>query len=480
MEYDSDFDEFVLLHLVRDNSFLKKAKELNMRADDMLSSELAGIRLYSLIFEAVMDVGQAPVNRNLLNTLIKSKAKEGLVELPENLNELLDYFYTDEVNSDYACSVLPEFIKTRRLTKVHDSNKRDPVKLLEELNKVAVDLSFSEAKSGVTVTSPFEELIVSEFKQGILTGFNEIDARLYGLSKQECGLVLGHSGSGKTMTATSIARFGALYGNKVLYLSLEEPSQNIIHRWYASQFDMSYTKLHYGLASQEPDNRQSTKLELEANFLEMDAGTKEMLKNLRVVDARVHTPITSDKIFALVEAEAENGFIADVVIVDQLDYVTPNRPLGKASMPWQEYERAAFDLDHMSNKLILNEHPFALWVVHQAKGQMKWEFGYDDIAGFKGIVKPFDVALGVGRHDKDHPYVNLFSLKVRHCAHFRQSYFADFEKMKFAVANWSPEQAKAATAGVGGAKKNKSKFADEEINDDLEKKKVTPKKHLLE
>lgn len=479
MEFDSDFDELLLLHLIRDNTVLKKAKDLKIRAEDMLSSDLAGIRLYSLILEAVLDVDQAPINRNLLSTLVKQKAKDNLVEIPDNLDELFDYFYTDAVNTEYVCSILPEFIRTRRLTKAHDLNKKDPVKLLEELNKVAVDLEQTETQSSTIVTSPFAGLVTAEYKAGILTGFNEIDAKFHGLAKQECGLLLGHSGSGKTATASSIARFGALYGNKVLYISLEEPSVNIIHRWYAAQFDLSYTALHYGLASADSSSKFATKMELESCFSEMDEGTRAALLNLQIVDARAHTPITPDKIFNLIEAEAEKGFIPDVVIIDQLDYVTPNRQLSKGAQPWMEYEKAAFDLDYMSNKLILGEHPFALWVVHQAKGQMKWEFGYDDIAGFKGIVKPFDMALGVGRHDKDHPYVNLFSMKVRHCAHFRQTYYADFEKMKFAVASWSPEQAKNSMSPNSG-KKSKKSFADEEIDDSLDEKKVKPpKKHLL-
>lgn len=480
MEFDSDFDEMLLLHLIRDNNVLKRAKELKMKPEDMLSSDIAGIRLYSLILEAVLNVGQAPINRNLLTNLVKSAAKVNLLELPENLSDLFDYFYTDEVNSEYICGILPEFIKARRLTKAHDINKKDPIKLLEELNKVAVDLEQTDTESTIITTSPFETLVYSEFKQGILTGFNEIDAKFHGLAKQECGLLLGHSGSGKTATASSIARCAALYGNKVLYISLEEPSQNIIHRWYAAQFDMSYTALHYGLGSQDAASKYATKMELETYFREMDEGTRLALKNLSIIDARAHTPITPEKIFSLIEVEANKGFIPDVVIIDQLDYVTPNRSLGKGAQPWMEYEKAAFDLDYMSNRLILGEHPFALWVVHQAKGQMKWEFGYDDIAGFKGIVKPFDMALGVGRHDKDHPYVNIFSMKVRHCAHFRQSYYADFEKMKFAVASWSPEQAKAAMTPKNGGGKKAGKYAEEEVDESLETKKVVPKKqHLL-
>ena len=69
---------------------------------------------------------------------------------------------------------------------------------------------------------------------------------------------------------------------------------------------------------------------------------------------------------------------------------------------------------------------------------MKWEFGYDDIAGFRGIVKPFDMCLGVGRFSKEEPYINLFSIKTRHTEHVKQSYYAEFQYMKFTERAWTP------------------------------------------
>jgi hypothetical protein len=127
-----------------------------------------------------------------------------------------------------------------------------------------------------------------------------------------------------------------------------------------------------------------------------------------------------------------------VIFIDQMDYMKPDRPVAKGAQKWQEFETIAFECDKLSQYRINGTHTFALWLVHQAKGNMLWEFGYDNISGFKGIVKPFDVALGVGRFSKDTPYINLFSMKVRHTQHFVQSYHALFENMNFIQKNWTP------------------------------------------
>jgi hypothetical protein len=170
--------------------------------------------------------------------------------------------------------------------------------------------------------------------------------------------------------------------------------------------------------------------------------TKETLQNLHIVDARALCPINVDALKTIVEQKAAEGFIPDVIFIDQLDYVTPLKQLPKGSMPWQEYQQSAFELDAFSQYKIQGKFDFALWVVHQGKGAMKWEFGYDDISGFRGIVKPFDICLGVGRHLKEEPFINLFSMKVRHTSHVKQSYKAEFEYMSFIQQQWSPEMLK--------------------------------------
>lgn len=437
MKYDlADYDELVLTHLIRSKKVFDLAKELKLSSDDFLSSQLLGNPVYKLIADAILAVNTSPINPGLLLIEIKTKAEENLITDLDDIPEFLETAYAAILNEDIVCSELPGFIRHRRLLKAHEQNRKDPAKLYEEMNKIAVDLSTTENKQNVVSSNPFDTPVYVKQVAGIPTGFTKIDLKLHGLAKGECGLLIGHSGSGKTLVASNFARLAALEGYKVLYFSLEEPYQNIVHRWYASQFSLSYTHLHFGIS---PENSGSSqKLDLQAEFDNMDPITKETLGNLRIIDARAKTPINVDELKTLLEEEASKGFIPDMVIIDQLDYMEPQKKMPPGVQDWQKYQQTAFELDYLSQYKIAGEHEFGLWVVHQGKGGMKWEFGYDDIAGFRGIVKPFDLCIGVGRFSKEEPYLNLFSIKTRHTEHVKQSYFAEFQYMRLQERTWTP------------------------------------------
>jgi energy-coupling factor transporter ATP-binding protein EcfA2 len=280
--------------------------------------------------------------------------------------------------------------------------------------------------------------VYSEQINGIPTGFRHVDEVIIGLAKSECGLLVGQSGCGKTAVISSIAISAARSGKKALYIALEEPHNNIINRWYANQFEISYTDLHYG--------KPGIDLVLNEAFKNLEENDKRVLKeNLDIIDARRLTPITTDQIKTLIENKAKQGFIPDIVLIDQMDYMRPVKTPTKSAAKWENYEEIAFNCDMLSQYKILDKHNFALWVVHQAKGEPMWTYGFDTISGFKGIVKPFDVAFGVGRPNRDTPYVNIFSLKVRHTQHVKRSYRADFQYMRFTDAgNWHPESLESA------------------------------------
>lgn len=437
MKYDlADYDELVLTHLIRSKKVFELAKELKLSGDDFLSSQLLGEPVYKLIAESILAINTSPINPNLLLVEIKSQAEASFITDLDSIPEFIETAYAAILNEDIICLELPAFIRHRRLLKAHEQNRKDPTKLYEEMNKIAVDLSTTENKQNVVSSNPFAAPVYVKQVAGIPTGFTKIDLKLHGLARGECGLLIGHSGSGKTAVASNFARLAALEGFKVLYFSLEEPYQNIVHRWYASQFNISYTQLHFGI---NPGSSGSTqKMDLQVEFDNMDPTVKETLGNLRIIDARAKTPINTDELKTLLEEEAAKGFIPDVVIIDQLDYMEPLKKMPPGVQDWQKYQQTAFELDYFSQYKIAGEHEFGLWVVHQGKGGMKWEFGYDDIAGFRGIVKPFDMCLGVGRFSKEEPYINLFSIKTRHTEHVKQSYYAEFQYMKFTERTWTP------------------------------------------
>jgi KaiC/GvpD/RAD55 family RecA-like ATPase len=291
--------------------------------------------------------------------------------------------------------------------------------------------------------------VKSSRTSGVLTGIGVLDNKTGGLGKGECGLIIGHSGSGKTAVASFMMRQMALHGQKVLYLSAEEPAENIIHRLYAQQFKIDYTEMYRG--NKEMEKQQA--------FGELDNATREKLQRIRVIDIRDLTPIGEKGIQKVLEQQADAGFIPDAVIIDQMDYLRPEKGMAKDASKWQLYENVAFEMDHLSQYKIQDTHEIALWVLHQATGAPVWTFDYNQIAGFKGIVKQFDMVLGIGRESSDSSHINIFSLKVRHSEMFTAPHRADFNFMSFTPdLNYKP-------AFMQDKKKSKSKKEKSDSNE---------------
>lgn len=258
-------------------------------------------------------------------------------------------------------------------------------------------------------------------KNSLLTGFTLIDAATQGLNYQEFGLLIGHSGAGKTALAIYSAIQNARMGRRVLYLTLEERPENLINRIYSNLFKIPYTLLHKGceVALNNLNTRLSTLSERE----------KSVLSNLLIHDLRrVKTPTADYLKNHLEHLYQKDGYHPDLVYIDQMDYLETS---SKYDHEWQKYQRIAFEIDGLSNYLIGKRYKFSVWLLHQASGQMRWKYSNDQISGFTGIIRPADMVVAIGRMKERDDIVKLFSLKVRHSRNFEFDHHADFEFMNF-------------------------------------------------
>jgi hypothetical protein len=62
---------------------------------------------------------------------------------------------------------------------------------------------------------------------------------------------------------------------------------------------------------------------------------------------------------------------------------------------------------------------------------MTRRFTNGEISGFKGIIKPTDMCLAIGRDSSQDSVVSIFSLKSRHAKNFQFDYIAELEFMNF-------------------------------------------------
>ncbi len=420
--YESgDFIELVIKHMARDPKILEMAKNYKITPDDV-----GGVEIYRAFVKIIMEVGEAPMSQSLFLTKIKEAYGTGDLNKSQEktILEFLFWIYNDEpLDSVYIKDNIPEMLKHRRFSNILRGPEKDPSKLASSLNDLMFDFKEAEFGSDVFSYQPFKTPVFKTKREAFGTGFPSIDAVVVGLAPQELGMIIGYSGSGKTAVAVHSAAQSVLNGVKVLYLSIEEPGVDIVQRFYANYFKISYTDLHH--------QKGSAQAELQTKLSELTQDEINTLQNLRIEDLRNMRPLTSKYIAKFLdELYAREGYLPDVIYVDQMDYLEPNNEDSTAA-PWEKYAKVAFEVDELCNHLIGGEHKFALWLLHQATGKMRRHFSNAEISGFKGIIKPADIVIGIGKDKPEDTNVSIFSLKCRHTKNFTQDFLADLNFMRF-------------------------------------------------
>lgn len=418
---EAEYLELTIKCLYRDRNALQKALDLHLRPEDF-----GTINIYRAFVDTALRLKSAPINPQLCllemkNVFPKYNLKQ---EDKENIINFWEYVYAEEpLNSEYIISHMAEFLKFRRYQELKVENTNYPEELVSQAGKLVSEIELKDKAEHITVIKPFEELSIVEHQECFGTGFNSVDMVAKGLALQEYGLILGHSGSGKTAMAVFSAIQNAKRRKKVLYLSLEEPGKNIANRLYSNVFRLPYTDLHRGNVLTQDDLRGA--------FEKMGERDKAVLSNLQIHDLRSASPLTPRYIANYLDQLYEKtGYHPDIIYIDQLDYLEPNESTDQEAR-WQKYERASFQVDDLCNHLIGGEHKFAVWLLHQAGGKMSRRFTNAEVASCKGIIKPTDMVLAIGRDTPADAIVSIFSLKSRHGKNFQFDYFAELEFMNF-------------------------------------------------
>lgn len=418
---EAEYLELSIKCLFRDRNALQKALDLHMRPEDF-----GTINIYRAFVDTALRLKNAPINPQLCLLEMKNVfPKYNLrAEDKENIINFWEYVYTEEpLNSEYIISHMAEFLKFRRYQDLKVNETHSPEELVNQAGRLVSEIELKDKSEHISVIKPFEELSIVDHQECFGTGFNSVDMVAKGLALQEFGLILGHSGSGKTAMAVFSAIQNAKRRKKVLYLSLEEPAKNIANRLYSNVFRLPYTDLHRGNVLTQDDLRNAFN-----NMCERD---KSVLKNLEIHDLRAASPLTPRYIANYLDQLYEKtGYHPDVIYIDQLDYLEPNDTADQEAR-WQKYERAAFHVKDLCDHLIGGEHKFAVWLLHQAGGKMARRFTNAEVASCKGIIKPTDMVLAIGRDTPADSVVSIFSIKSRHGKNFQFDYFAELEFMNF-------------------------------------------------
>jgi len=417
---EAEYIELTIKCLFRDRSVLNKALDLQVTPEDF-----GTLSIYNAFVAAALKIGSAPVNPQVCLLEVKPElSKRGIgASGMDQVMSFWEYIYDDSnaLGADYILNQLPDFISFRRFQTLKSDKMHDPRELVSAASKLIGNIDLRRTTGGIKAFCPVEELVFVEQKDSLSTGFGAIDLVAKGLNYQEYGIILGHSGSGKTAMGTYSAVQNARQYRKVLYLSLEEPAQNICNRVYSNLYRIPYTDLHKGNVFAQNDLRIA--------HTNMDHDEKVAMTNLRIHDLRDAAPVTAQYIQNYLDKlYEEKGWHPDLVYIDQMDYLTTNT---KYDAEWQKYSKVAFEVDALCDHLIGGKHMFSVWLLHQAGGKMTRKFSNSEISGFKGILRPADMVLAIGRDSPQDSIVSIFSIKSRHAKNFQFDYRAELEFMNF-------------------------------------------------
>ena len=430
---DRGFIELLLRHLYLSPAVLKKAVSLGVTADDFLPPGPFELPAYKVLAGLALEINHAPVDLELLSYKLRSKGdrQEVTINVVDECIPMLDRIYrSGAIMDDYFLEELPKFLRARRSAKIVAEAAGDLDRLHEQYKKVIFPLD-TLADAGEAVESrfvnPFDSLLKKAKYAMISTGFAKLNAALGGgLGFREFGLVVGHSGGGKTALGVAFARGAAMAGHKVLYCSMEEEKEDIANRLYASVFEVDYTSLHNGSGYMELEQKAA----LPGDHAEK---VKLMKDNFLILDLKGLTPIKPSRLKHMADEYAvKHGFTYELMVVDQLQFLEPEVPVD-GEQEWSREGRIVKELDEISHYSVGENSGkfFGMWVLHQAKGKVKINFSTDEIAGFKGIVHKPETVLGIGRENPVSNDFEIFSMKNRHAKNFRLPISGNLQFMTF-------------------------------------------------
>lgn len=406
-----------------------KLMKSTMTPDDFLEHH-TGDASYYFIARALFELDPvAPPDSGLFLCKIQ-KLRDASPLVPvnrEHMLEVLNAFFGHIPKQPNMSMVRlhREFVRARRILQIKSSTD-DILVMTEAVNRLNMELpplNFSQAESAVAI-NPFEKLLIKTESATIPTGLRTLDSKLGGGSHYgELTVLVGGSGGGKTAISNFFAGQAAAMGFDVLYVSGEEQIEDLANRYYANEFGIDYSQLHAGKAI----------FELEQTYREwfqnLTPRKQSLLKHLKLLDLRQHIPLTIPMIEMEIQKLVNQGFVPQLVFIDQLQFLVPSTGK-KDSKDWEQQRDVLIECDRLSHTKF-NGQPISLWVMHQSKGKWKAIYNNTEIDGYKGIVHKPENIFTIGRLQEDGDEYVLASMKCRHHKNFRVKLKGELQYMRY-------------------------------------------------
>jgi replicative DNA helicase len=200
----------------------------------------------------------------------------------------------------------------KQAQKIIDGGEFENYDTLEEMVREALMVG-SKDTTMMNVFSNLDQVLDEDYRHPIPMGIPGIDRLLKGgLAKGELGVILAPTGVGKSTILTKIANHGYNLGFNVLQIFFEDNPQIIQRKHFTL-----WTKIH-------PDELSDKKDEVIARVKEIES----TMPNQLILKKIPSDTVTMNQIKNEVRKLIADGTKIDMIVLDYIDCVLPNKDLG--------------------------------------------------------------------------------------------------------------------------------------------------------
>ena len=196
--------------------------------------------------------------------------------------------------------------------KIIDGGEFENYDALEEMVRGALQVGAKDT-SAMDVFSNMDQVLDDDYRHPIPMGIPGIDRLLKGgLAKGEIGVILAPTGVGKSTILTKIANHAFNLGNNVLQIFFEDNPKVIQRKHYTL-----WTKIH-------PDELSEKRDEVIQKVKEIE----ESMPNKLIMNKLPSDTVTMAQIKNQIRKMVADGNKIDMVLLDYIDCVVPDKNLG--------------------------------------------------------------------------------------------------------------------------------------------------------
>jgi replicative DNA helicase len=196
--------------------------------------------------------------------------------------------------------------------KIIDGGEFENYDALEEMVRGALQVGAKDT-SAMDVFSNMDQVLDDDYRHPIPMGIPGIDRLLKGgLAKGEIGVILAPTGVGKSTILTKIANHAFNLGNNVLQIFFEDNPKVIQRKHYTL-----WTKIH-------PDELSEKREEVIQKVREIE----DSMPNKLIMNKLPSDTVTMSQIKNQIRKMVADGNKIDMVLLDYIDCVVPDKNLG--------------------------------------------------------------------------------------------------------------------------------------------------------